>query len=222
MSCKNAVFLSALTLVLILNCSRETKPVSEQKIPVENPRTFYMVCEQDLEFTAHIKDEGVWLFMPGGTLSLPRAVSASGEKFSDGNAIFWMKGDSVFLDYEDGTFRECSNQPSKAIWEHSKLTGVSYRGAGNEPGWSVEIVRNGSLTFVTDYGETIYVFTTPEALIDRKSASTTYRSAKNSHKIQVRIVGVDCFDDMSGERFPTSVEINLDGKIYHGCGRSLH
>ena len=56
-------------------------------------------------FTVRFEDESARLTLPDRTLVLPRAIAASGARYTDGVVTFWNKGDEALLEL-DGTTRE--------------------------------------------------------------------------------------------------------------------
>jgi uncharacterized membrane protein len=126
------------------------------------------------------------------------------------------------LESGKATHRECRNNPSRAIWEDAKLSGVDFRAVGNEPGWHLEIKAGDKVVFVGDYGQTRYEFATPEPLNDQHARKTTYEVRTPEHELTVVLEALRCHDSMSGEPFETTVTVLLDGRTYRGCGRPLH
>ncbi len=187
-----------------------------------NPKTFVYECGDTFSFVARIESETAWLFLPQTTLSLPRVVSASGEKYSDGITTFWTKADAALLEYNDTSYRNCMNNRTKAIWEHAKLNGVDFRAIGNEPGWYLEIRNGDTILFVGDYGNSRYEFAAPEPETNQQERRTIYRMKANGKSLTVIIEGRQCRDSMSGESFGATVSVTLDQKKYQGCGRALH
>ncbi|NTV04021.1 C-type lysozyme, inhibitor, partial [bacterium] len=44
----------------------------------------------------------------------------------------------------------------------------------------------------------------------------------DGHVLRLRTAASPCFNDMSGEPYPLSVEMELDGRSLSGCGVILH
>lgn len=101
--------------------------------------------------------------------------------------------------------------------DRAQDSAASFRAVGNEPGWHVDIYAD-HLTFVTNYGEDRYTFT--DYTVSGRMPYV-YRATSGDHAIMVTLADVRCFDDMSGERFETTVTLDFDGQIYRGCGRAL-
>ena len=200
-------------------------PASKSKNPqnaLVEPKTFVYECNGAFSFVTRVDDNIVWIFLPYKTLKLSRKPSASGEKFSDGQTLFWTKGDSALLEYNHTTYLNCKNNWKMAIWEHAKLNGVDFRAVGNEPGWFMEIRDNDSILFAGDYGNSRYKFNAPKPLTDQGERRTIYQTKADGKDLTVIIEDRPCRDTMSGEAFETHVLTKLNQKHYQGCGRALH
>lgn len=184
--------------------------------------TFYFECPGNFSFTTNIEGEMAWLFLPDNTISLPRISSASGTKYTNGLSTFWSKGNKARLELKSKVYKDCINNPKKAIWAHAKLKGVDYRALGNEPGWLLEITQENQLEFTHQYGQNIIVFSTSRRSIDQSTGKTTFHASENNHVLSVTIENIPCHDTMSDENFDTTVTLVLDDRPYQGCGRALH
>ena len=117
----------------------------------------------------------------------------------------------------------CKNNRAKAIWEHAKLSGVDFRALGNEPSWVLEIVNGNTIIFSTFFDRiNVNVFKKPEPEVDQSAPKTRYKTKNELHNLIITISGKSCQDTMSGESFESSVKVELDNKLFIGCGRTLH
>ena len=183
-------------------------------------QTFVYECQNDNNFILETRDNEAWLLTKDISMSLPRVISASGEKYKKDNIVFYSHGYEAMLDTPSKKYRQCSNNRYKAVWEDAKLRGNNFRATGNEPGWYLEIAQGGKKTLlVTDYGAEKY-----ELSLSKPYTSTNMRVTR--YRIQgfldIKIEGKTCIDSMTGHRFSSRVTIKIDGKIYRGCGKSLH
>jgi membrane-bound inhibitor of C-type lysozyme len=190
------------------------------RMPV--PRTYVYECSDGYTFPARIEGRDAWLFLPEQTVKLPGVPSASGAKYSDGSSLFRTKGEEAFLETGGKRHSACQNNRAKAIWEDAKLSGVSFRAVGNEPGWHLEITPSEKTVFVTDYGELQHSVVTAQLVTEQNTRTTTYDVGNAEHDLTVEIQGQSCEDTMSGETFEATVTVKLDGKTYKGCGKALH
>ncbi len=185
-------------------------------------QTFVFECGEDYEFVARIEGEKSWLFLPGRTVPLPQVPSGSGAKYSNGKVTFWSRGEEALILLGEQERYNCRNNRARAIWEHAKLNGVSFRAVGNEPGWHLEITMQERIVLVTDYGESRLEFAVPEPETDQRARTTTYRVQDGEHDLTILIEGRPCQDTMSGEEFESAVTVILNEQTLSGCGRALH
>ena len=215
---RTAVGCSLLALPLLWGCVTTAEHSGDQN----TPRTFVYKCSDNYTFVTRIGDDHAWLFLPGQTVKLPQVPSGSGTKYSDGPISFRSKGDEALLETTRTTHRNCVNNRSLAIWEHAKLNGVDFRGVGNEPGWYLEIRNGESIQFVTNYGDDRYLFDNPKLRSDSTTRETVYRAVSPGHRLEVLLKGETCQDSMADESYETRVRVDLDGRVYRGCGKALN
>lgn len=80
----------------------------------EAPQTLHYRCGTlPLTVTLDNASEQVSFIMDGQPLTLKRAVSASGARYSDGKYVFWSKGDTAFIERDDKiVVNDCALQPA--------------------------------------------------------------------------------------------------------------
>ena len=174
-----------------------------------------------LAFVAELSERGATLFLPDETLLLPQVESASGAKYQREGVVFWSQGQQASLEYQGEHYAACRNNPAQAVWETAKLRGVDFRAVGNEPGWSLDI-QGSTLSLQTDYGMTKHLFHDASIDSDQASSTTQYRAQNDEASIGVTLEGDSCSDTMADASYPTSVTIELEGRVLRGCGRALH
>lgn len=166
----------------------------------------------------------VWLPLQFGRpyLVLGQVPAASGAKYAADGVVFWTHGDEALLEVFDQRYPGCKLNQRSSVWEHAKLSGVSFRAVGNEPGWHLEIRNGESVRFVYDYGQREMTLPLPEPMENPAARQTIYDAQQGESRLTVRIIGSTCMDSMSGEQFESSVVVDTDGQTYQGCGRALH
>ena len=183
-------------------------------------QTFVYECQDNKNFVLQVKDDRAWLFTKEASSALDRVVSASGEKYEKDGTVFWSHGYEAMLDTPSTSYRLCSNNRYKAVWEDAKLRGNDFRAIGNEPGWYLEIGEGGKKSFlVTDYGAEKYELHLPRPYTSELSRTTRY---KIQGFLDITIEGKSCTDTMTGHRYSSKVTVHIDGKQYRGCGKALH
>lgn len=178
-------------------------------------------CGDGVPFIAKVESDITWLTSAKGTDVLSVIASDSGPQYTDGSNTFWVNGDEAVIVSNGTRYENCKLMEGQVPWFEAKLRGVHFRGIGQEPGWTIEVIDGKDLVFVGDYGdkkvtEPAPIPVTTTATSDR-GVSTTYKT----DKMQVTWEEKRCSDTMSGEAFPYTVSVTVDGKRYSGCGKSL-
>jgi putative lipoprotein len=211
------------TLALAGACSPTQGP--DAAPPAEPPpdrgsadRTVYR-CADGYAFTVIPHERGISLMLPERTVELPPVSDAAGTRYEAEGIVFRSRGDEARLATPSATRTGCVGQAADGPWEGARLRGVDYIAVGQEPGWMLEIVEGAEIRFQTDYGETRATVPAPAPQVD--GARRTYRARSAAHEIIVQIDRTPCQDSMSGEPFPTTTVVWLDGREHHGCGREL-
>lgn len=105
-------------------------------------------------------------------------------------------------------------------WEEARAAGVEFRAVGQEPGWMVDIYRRHRIVLLLDYGETQLELPRP-APTSPGEGVTRYETQGGGHSAAITIRHTPCADAMSGQPYPSSVEVVVDGRSLRGCGRSV-
>lgn len=96
--------------------------------------------------------------------------------------------------------------------------GVSLIGRGNEPGWRVEIGPGEQLQIVYDYGAVRAGFPSVVPRTVPGGTDTVYEASGGGRGYRVTVRRQACTDDMSGEAYPLTVLLRVDGTERRGCG----
>jgi uncharacterized membrane protein len=111
-------------------------------------------------------------------------------------------------------------EASAQVDEQARQRGVAFRAVGQEPGWLLEIDQE-RITLLTDYATDTLVTAVPRPTTDQGTRTTVYRAATDDQEVRITIRVEPCVDVMSGQGFPATVTVVLNGVEYRGCGRSL-
>ena len=93
------------------------------------------------------------------------------------------------------------------------------RALGQEPGWLLEIRPDREIDFSYDYGEKRV--STPVPVPEMSGRQTVYHAVTEANDLRVEIVEEACADVMSGQPYPATVRVTLNGDVYEGCGGPL-
>lgn len=96
---------------------------------------------------------------------------------------------------------------------------VSFRALGQEPGWILEIRPEQNIDFRYDYAERRVV--TPVPVPEISGRQTVYHAVTEANDLRIEIVEEACQDVMSGDAYPATVRVTLNGTAYDGCGGRL-
>ncbi len=93
---------------------------------------------------------------------------------------------------------------------------VDFLARGDNPGWQLEVVDREHIALVTDGGQTRIYTPAPEPEFD--GGVMTYHSRADGHDLLVQVYRETC-TDAQGESYPYMVDVELDGRLFSGCGR---
>lgn len=105
-------------------------------------------------------------------------------------------------------------------WETARAAGVDFRAVGQEPGWLMDIHTRGVAKIAWAYGEQYGEFALNGPTYPQEGVMR-YEASSDGRDLVVTIRRAPCSDAMSGEAFPSSVEVVVDGTTLNGCGRSV-
>jgi putative lipoprotein len=167
------------------------------------------------------RENAITLEMHEGPRRLPQVVSASGAKYSDGSLTFWTKGSEAAFERAGSPPVQCRESRWQSLLADARERGVSFRGRGNEPGWTIEVGPGNRLSYVTNYGEQRYdVATTGQGGSD-EVGTRIYTADTDAGRLEVSVTKAPCQDDMSGEAFDYRIVIEHGDRTLRGCGTSL-
>jgi putative lipoprotein len=172
------------------------------------------------EVTVRPGDGELTLVLPERSMVLPQVEAASGARYSDGNVGFWGKGINSGILTLEGNEIECELDRPRTPWVDARARGAKFRGAGQEPGWSLEIHAD-RIVMVYQYGNRRVVVPNNGLIEDPESPERRWQSTTEAHELHVTVEDRGCTDVMSGESFPARVKVKLDGREYTGCGQDL-
>lgn len=109
---------------------------------------------------------------------------------------------------------------SMPSWAEARAAGIDFRAVGQEPGWVLNIYRRDKIQLIWDYAEHAAEFPLPDADTSQEGA-IRYGAEADGHSLTVVIRRLPCQDAMSGQAFPATVTVSIDGRALQGCGKSV-
>jgi membrane-bound inhibitor of C-type lysozyme len=100
------VYLGILLFLFTLTCCSSPKGISTEK--------FIYQCDEGKTLGVEFDTRGemVMLTINRRWIYLPKVPSASGAKYSDGNSIFWLKGEIATIEIDKGNiYQNCRPKP---------------------------------------------------------------------------------------------------------------
>jgi uncharacterized membrane protein len=155
-------------------------------------------------------------------LALGQVRAASGARYEGNGVAVWSKGNEALLEVDGESIRGCAENRYASIWEHAKLSGIDFRGVGNEPGWVLELRHADNIRFEYDYGQSEVSAPAPEPRINMRNRASVWATQSDAGELVVTIEGTSCNDTMSDHTFESRVTVRLGDREFHGCGRALH
>jgi uncharacterized membrane protein/membrane-bound inhibitor of C-type lysozyme len=174
----------------------------------------------EISVVARAGDDELKLTLPDRRLTLPQVTSASGSRYLLDDVGFWSKNiDSAMLTL-DGEDIPCDLNRRETPWVDAQARGATFRGVGQEPGWHLEIHPD-RMVLVYRYGERRAVTPNPGSSVDPDQRLRRWQATTEDHSLEVTVEDRACTDVMSGDFYPSTVVVRLDGIKYTGCGRDL-
>ena len=91
-----------------------------------------------------------------------------------------------------------------------------FRAVGQEPGWLLEIDSEKEIRFSYDYAQ--QTATTPVPQPTDSAGAQVWHATAEGTDLRIVILPAPCQDVMSGQPYPATVTVTLNGQAYRGCG----
>jgi predicted small lipoprotein YifL len=181
-------------------------------------RAFYVCVSDTAEETITVDffERAARVYVGGDTARLPRLPGE--DRYGDDDVELRVDGRAATLT-RDGRPLDCHAEGTGDVWRDAIRRGVVFRALGQEPGWLLEIERDGPLMLLLDYGTERIEVGTP--VRDDAGDRVEYRFREGDREVRIMIEPSFCRDTMSGEAFPAAVTLHVDDRAYLGCGLRL-
>jgi putative lipoprotein len=195
---------------------------ADDELPTGVLRAYVWECAdgQTLVMRNLFREKAVAIDFHDGTRRLDQAISASGAKYADAVATFWIKGSTATLERQGTAPVQCEERRAASLREDARVRGVVYRALGNEPGWVLEVGPASRLSWTTNWGQDRFDFEQAQATTAPDGA-TVYTAQQGDVSIRASIKAGRCVDDGEVE-FDHVVTVESGGQTLRGCGTRLN
>lgn len=117
---------------------------------------------------------------------------------------------------------QAANLAQMPAWDQARAHNIDFRAVGQEPGWMLDMYGEGDgrLMLLWDYGEHLVGFPRGIVTFPQDGVQRYEEMRSEGHTLVVTVQRTPCADAMSGEAYPSTVEVVIDGRTLNGCGRS--
>jgi uncharacterized membrane protein len=136
------------------------------------------------------------------------------------NGRYRWKGDTLQyfspLNKQSFSMQSLTDANENNVWRKKADKGVSIVGIGNEPFWSIEVLRKDSISFLLPDWKKPLLLKISSATSN--ADSTAYVAKNDSTNLTVTILPFFCSDGMSDYVYSNKMRIRFNDQVYEGCG----
>jgi uncharacterized membrane protein len=175
-------------------------------------------CPDGFRFSARADDGAAHLDLGTRRATLDRVASESGQRYTDGETLLHVRGDQATIEADASIRTGCRARDAADPWQAAALRGVDMRALGQEPGWAVEVKQGDWMRLLRPDGNGVLV--APDPVRETTgSGATVYTGRADGQRLRLHLRESACTDSMSGESFPLTATLTLDGRELRGCAR---
>ncbi len=200
---------------------RPSQPALQALVPGRPLLAQVWGCTDKRTVVTYPQPDGLRVIERGCQRVLPAVATASGVRHEDAELLFWAKGTEAQMQRKPGPAIFCREFRSASVIEDARVRGISFRGQGNQPPWLVEVGPGNRVALLHGAPATSLVFPRLASITDDASATTVYTGKAGGNSVSVKVTEQPCIDNISGTRYPGSIELRLDGVLSKGCGIPL-
>lgn len=189
--------------------------------PETGSGVYVFACDDDFRFSIRVHPESVDLRYGLTEVTLPQVIAASGTRYQGEGYTFWSKGLEALLEGPGIAYDGCQGREASTPWDEAGMLGYDFRAVGQEPGWVVEMDFEGRTRVAANYGERRFEFATPDRVFEDRGV-TSYTAHASGVDLRILVDETPCTDIMSGEEFPVTARLRIDGEEFSGCGRMVY
>jgi uncharacterized membrane protein len=136
------------------------------------------------------------------------------------NGRYSWNGDTLqyFSPFSKKSFsmQSLTDANENTVWQKKADNGISVVGIGNEPFWSIEVLRKDSISFLLpDWKQPLRL---KVSSFISNSDSIAYVAKNDSTHLNVTILPFFCSDGMSDYVYRNKMKVKFNDQVYEGCG----
>ena len=163
-----------------------------------------------------METKGNWKAENDSTISLNENGQQQHYRIRQNAILLLNKDDNSILN----TFLKVDETiQTEGDFTQQKARGIDFFAGGNEPFWFLELISEKTLTFNLIDAKPIVL---KDIVSTYKNGITIIKSKSEKPAVEATIYQYQCVNDMSGAISSNYVEVNVNGKLYKGCGRPLN
>jgi membrane-bound inhibitor of C-type lysozyme len=196
---------------------------ADDELPTGVLRAYVWECAdgQTLVMRNLFREKAVAIDFHDGTRRLDQAISASGARYADAVATFWIKGSTATLERQGTAPVQCEERRAASLREDARVRGVVYRATGNEPGWVLEVGPAAQLSWITNFGSETHAYDTSLESAESGGTGRVFTAGEGDQAIRVTVRQERCIDDGEVEH-DHAATVEFGGQTLRGCGTRLN
>jgi hypothetical protein len=142
--------------------------------------------------------------------------------YREGDVSVDLADASLELSVGSERFADCRENRLRSVWEHAKLSGVSFRATGEDPAWYLEIRDGDRLDFRSALDAGVRSLAMADVVLEQSTTGASYGAAGGQPAFSVEIVAQACAVADGLGLSGVTVVVSLESGRFSGCGRPLH
>lgn len=163
----------------------------------------------------------VTLLTADGPRTLRAQPAASGAKYADDRYLLWTKGEDLIFEIDGQHVADTRLTGRQTVLERHWRAGALLVAAGQEPGWFLTVGPDSAELVMAGYTEPQRFATGVPELPRGFAPSGSWTLGTPPHAALLVMQPGPCLDTMSGEPYPGSAELRIDGRALRGCAVGL-
>ena len=213
----------------------EVAPVIIKKAPVKNPSGIYQTrlsFKGGIQHTIAFYNDQTYQLQEKYISAKKDSIVITRGNWSPSDGFIWLykdqvvngryrwKGDTLQyfspLNKETFSMQSLTNANHNIAWLKKADKGVTLIGIGNEPFWSIEMVRQDSISFTLPDWK--------QPLVLKINSTTTgadsiaYVAKNDSINLRVTVLPFFCSDGMSDYIYSNKMKVWFNDQLFEGCG----